>query len=56
MGKMKEVYTAEIESMIDDVIRKFGFEAKETLHFCYTLENESNIAKIRGEHLCLMLK
>lgn len=56
MAKMKELYITEIEAMIDDVIRKFGLEAEETLYFCYALESENDIARIRDEHLCLMLK
>jgi hypothetical protein len=29
----------EVEKMIDDIIRKFGFEAEHTIGFCMTCEN-----------------
>ncbi len=43
-----------IERMIDDVIRKYGFEAEATLFFCRLCKNTSNLKHIKWSYKELM--
>lgn len=41
------------EQMIDNVIRRYGFEVKETIDFCFLCETDDEMA-IAKEYLRLM--
>lgn len=43
------------EEMMDAIIRKFGFEAKETINFCRKCE-KYNYAIVKLEYMRLMRK
>jgi len=43
----------DVERMIDDVIRKFGFEARQTINFCRMCERE-NINRVEKRYNELM--
>lgn len=56
MNIIKNAMSAEIDNMIDEIISKFGHEASESINFCKEVENGTDIGRLRGLYLCLMLK